>query len=162
VTLVQLAWAAIHLGDRAVATGATEEGHRLALESVQPIWAARARLAEAMLAGLQGAEDGAEALAAEAERAVLATGVSAVLAEVAHARGLTALGSGRGRDAYGHLRRLFDPADPAHHYMKRYLAIGDLAEAAAHGGDRDEARAALDDAEIAATNPPGGRRAIEP
>ena len=151
VTLVQLAWAEIHLGDWPAATGAAEEGHRLAVEAAQPIWAARARAAQAMLASMRGEEEGAEALAAEAERAVLATGVSAVLAEVAHARGLTALGSGRTGDAYGHLRRMFDPADPAHHYMKRYLAIGDLAEAAARGGDRGEARLALEEAELAAS-----------
>jgi DNA-binding CsgD family transcriptional regulator len=157
VTLVQHAWAAIHLGDRVVAMGAAEEGYRLALESAQPIWVARARVAQAMLAGQQGMGEEAEALAAEAERAVLARGVRAVLAEVAHVRGLTALSSGRPRDAFDHMRRMFDPSDPAHHYMKRYLAIGDLAEAAAHGGDRAEAQAALDEAELAGSKTPAPR-----
>ena len=58
-------------------------------------------------------------------------------------RGIAALGAGRHGDAYEQLRRVFDPADPAHHYMKSLWALGDLAEAAVHSDHRDEARASL-------------------
>ena len=160
--LVLQAWAAIHLGSWDVAKTAAEEGGRLARETAQPLWAARARAAEATLAGLRGEQDLAEILAAEAERAALPTRASAVLADVQWARGLTALGGGRFPDAFEHLRRMFDPADPAHHLMKQCWAIGDLAEGAIHGGYRDAARALLEELEpvAARTSSPRMRVAV--
>jgi DNA-binding CsgD family transcriptional regulator len=67
---------------------------------------------------------------------------------------VTALGVGRHGDAYEHLRRVFDPADPAYHPFIRCWAIGDLAEAAVHSGHRAAARAVLQELEPLAAQTP--------
>jgi DNA-binding CsgD family transcriptional regulator len=139
--LVLRGWDAMHLGSWHAALPDLEEGGRLAAETSQPYWAARARAGEAMLAGLRGEPDVAESLAAEVERVALPSHASAALADAQLARGLAALGAGAYGDAYDQLRRMFDRADPAHHSMKSCWAIGDLAEAAVHSGHEDAARA---------------------
>jgi DNA-binding CsgD family transcriptional regulator len=103
---------------------------------MQPIMHATARVTQAILAALRGEQDRADALAAEAEQAVVAVAARPVLASVQHARGLAALGGGRFAEAYEHLRRMHDPADPAYHLGLRCNAIGDLAEAAAYSEHR--------------------------
>lgn len=142
--LVLRAWAEIHIGRWDVALPDAEEADRLARETDQPIWGAGAGVALSILAGLRGDEKGAEAWAARAEGVGLQLGARAVLSVVQLARGLTALGGGRHEDAYAHLRRMFNPSDPAHHSMESCWAIGNLAEAAIHSGHRDEARAVID------------------
>src|SRR4029077_13025794 len=82
-------------------------------------------------------------LALEAERAVLSAGATHMLAYVQVARGLTALGEGQYANAYDELRRIFDPADPAHHVVPCCWYIGELAEAAARSGHIDDARVHL-------------------
>jgi DNA-binding CsgD family transcriptional regulator len=67
------------------------------------------------------------------------------------ARGLTALGRGGFDDAYGHLRRMFDPSDIAFHPFVRSWMIGDLAEAAARSRQGDQARDLLEEVAAAAT-----------
>ena len=101
--------------DLATAIPTIDEAGRLALETSQPIMYATVRAAEAELAALRGDYDQAYALAAEAERAALPVGARPVLATVQCARGVAALGEGRYTDAYDHLRRMHDPADPAYH-----------------------------------------------
>jgi DNA-binding CsgD family transcriptional regulator len=124
--LVLLAWCEIHLGCWDAAASDAEEASRLALETSQPIWAAGAKAGQSLLAGLRGDELEAEALALEAESVALPIGARAVLAVVQLARGLAALAVGRHSDAFTHLQRLFDPADPAHHPMESCWAIGNL------------------------------------
>ncbi|MGH2588576.1 MAG: helix-turn-helix transcriptional regulator, partial [Dehalococcoidia bacterium] len=137
--LVMRAWTATWTTKLSLARLDAEEGARLARETAQPQWVAYAQAVEAMLSGLRGDAEAAEALAADAERAVLPTRTSAVLATVQMARGLTALGGGRYADAYQHLRRIFDPTDLAYHPLVRCVAVGDLVEAAVHSGHRNEA-----------------------
>jgi DNA-binding CsgD family transcriptional regulator len=132
--LTSQALSAAHLGDLSVAIPAAEEAGRLTRETTQPVVHATALVAQAMIAALRGEADRAEALAAEAERAALPVAASPVLATVQHTRGLTALGGGRNAEAYEHLRRLFDSADPAYHLMLRCYAVGDLVEAAVYSG----------------------------
>jgi DNA-binding CsgD family transcriptional regulator len=138
--LVLRAWAEIHLARWDVARSDAEEAARLALETGQPIWAAGARAGQAILAGLRGEQEAAEALSTQAEQAGLTLGARSVLCVTQLARGLTALSSGRHADAYGHLRRMFDSSDPAYHHMESCWAIGNLAEAAVRSGNRDDAR----------------------
>ncbi|TWP53994.1 AAA family ATPase [Lentzea tibetensis] len=145
--LAAQAWSAAHLGELSVAIPAAEEAGRLASETMQPMMHATARVTEAMLAALRGDEETAENLAAEAERMSAPAGARPVLATVQHARGLAALGSGRYAEAYEHLCRMHDPADPAFHVALRCFAIGDLAEAAAHGGRHEQVRDVLADVE---------------
>jgi DNA-binding CsgD family transcriptional regulator len=70
------------------------------------------------------------------------------------ARGLTALGGGRHDDAYRHLARMFDPADPSFHPMESAWAIGSLAEAAVHSGHQRHTRGTLADLEPMAARMP--------
>jgi len=58
---------------------------------------------------------------------------------------VAALGEGRNADAYAEFHRIFDPADPAHHQVSCCWYIGDLAEAAAHSGQMEAARALMDE-----------------
>ncbi len=118
---------------------AAEEAGRLAAEGNQQFWLTAARTAQAALAALRGDEAAAADLAGRAERAALPAGDSCLLAMAQYARGLSALGQGRHADAYGHLRRLSEPGDPAHHRLIRYFAVGDLVEAAVRSGHRDHA-----------------------
>jgi DNA-binding CsgD family transcriptional regulator len=141
--LVLQAWGATLLVNWNVAAPAAEEGGRLAAEVGDPLFVAGAQAAQAMLAALRGEEAVAEQLAVEAERIALPIRASAALAFAQLARGVAALGAGRHSEAYEQLRRMFDPVDPAHHPFLRCWAIGDLAEAAAHGDARDDARALL-------------------
>jgi DNA-binding CsgD family transcriptional regulator len=135
----------------------TEEGYRLSVQTAQPLFREYARAGQALLAGLRGDGAEAEALAAEAERAMVPLRGKAVLWDVQLARAITALGAGRYADAYDHLVRTFDPNDPAEHYRKKFWAVGDLAEAALHGGRRDEARAVLEQAEASTSPVPSPR-----
>jgi DNA-binding CsgD family transcriptional regulator len=73
--------------------------------------------------------------------------IAALLAGLLVVAGLAALGEGRHADAFGHLRRVFDPVDPAHHPVIRTWAIGDLVEAAVQSGHRAEAGALVQELE---------------
>jgi hypothetical protein len=70
------------------------------------------------------------------------------------ARGSAALAQGRHADAFDHFQRLFEPGDPHYHPVHRCWAIGDLAEAAAHSGHRDQALAVLRELEPLALETP--------
>jgi DNA-binding CsgD family transcriptional regulator len=155
-SLVSQAWTAVFLGTFTDADPAAEEAERLARETEQPRWAAGAQLACATLAGLRGEADVAESLAAQAERVLLPTGSSSMLALVQIARGVTALGAGHFEDAYEHLRRVFDPADIAFHPVERSWVLLDLVDAAVHSGHHDEARALVGELEplVAQTRSP--------
>jgi ATP/maltotriose-dependent transcriptional regulator MalT len=107
-----------------------------------------------MLAALRGDQDAAEARVAEVEQVVLPLGVSALLANVQLVRGVTTLTGGRYADAYAHLRRMFDPADAAFHPIERFDGIAYFVDAAVHSGNREEARALLQDVEAAAAQTP--------
>jgi DNA-binding CsgD family transcriptional regulator len=152
--LVGRAGAATRLGDWRVAAAAAAEGARLAGETNQPLWEAAALAVAATAAALRGEQTAVEDLTAEAERIALPAGATIVLAVVQFAQGWLALGNGRHADAYDHLRRLFDPGDPAYHHMMRCWALGDLAEAAAHSDHQDEARAVMRELEPLARQTP--------
>src|SRR5918997_1412591 len=156
-------WAYAHLGRWDLVAPDAEEAIRLTEETGQQAPAARARANKAMLAGVRGEAEEAEALASEVERVMLPEGMNAALMHVQMARGLTALGTGRYSDAYEHLIRLFEHGDPAWHEMSRGWAIGDLAEAARHSGHLEEARALLPEMEaiLSETRPPRLRVALE-
>jgi len=139
--LARRAWASIGLArwDEA-ATDAREAG-RLAERTGQPLWAARAHAALALVTGSRGEGERSEALAGRAERLAVPLAGTAVLADVAWARGRTALADGRHAEALQHLSRLLDPADPAHHPGRVARALSDLAEAAVGAGEPEQAAA---------------------
>jgi len=144
------AWGDVQLANLGAAIPAAEEGARLAQETNQPLFMATALAAQATAAALRGDQESAAALAAEAERVALPKGARAVLAAAQLARGLADLGGGRPADAFQHLWRIHDPADPAHHSVLSYCTIGDLAEAARHSGEQERIRIVISGLEAAA------------
>jgi DNA-binding CsgD family transcriptional regulator len=138
--LLNQAWSALLLGHSGLAGPAAAEAEKLEAESGQPLWAACAQLAQAVLAGRRGDTTAAAGLTAEAERVLLTGGLPQLLALVQLARGTAALGAGRYEEAYEQLARIFDPRDPAYHPHLRAWALVDLAEAAASGDHQDAAR----------------------
>jgi DNA-binding CsgD family transcriptional regulator len=128
------AWSALVVGDLGAAIAATEESRRLARETSQTMMYALMTATAAKLAALRGEVDSALRLAEEAEEIGLPAGARPVLATASMARGLASLGAGRFEEAFGHLRRLHDPADPAFQVALRLTAVGDLVDAATHCG----------------------------
>jgi DNA-binding CsgD family transcriptional regulator/tetratricopeptide (TPR) repeat protein len=155
--LVSRGWAAIQLADWNLAIPAAEESARLARETGQPLWEAGARATMATAYAVRGNQTRADELIAQAERVALPAGATAVLVAVQVARGSAALGQGRHADAFDHFQRLFEPGDPHYHPVHRCWAIGDLAEAAAHSGHRDQALAVLREFEPLALQTPSPR-----
>jgi len=147
ITLVRVlfyhAWSSFNLADWTVAIAAAEEVSRLAEETRQPVLAAGAQVVQSMLAAVRGETEVAEGLATEVERTVRSRGTGFMLALVQIARGLTSLSGGLHDEAYGHLIRLFDHADPAYHPFVCGWGMADLAEAAVLSGNREAARALL-------------------
>jgi hypothetical protein len=139
--LVSLAWTELAVDGPAVAGVTAAEAAGLADETLQPAWSASARLAQAAALGLRGEDEVAADLVAAAERSVLPMGAPAMLAQVQIARASIALGAGRPEEAYDQVRRLFDPADAAHHPLFGSWTVFDLAEAAILGGQAEDARA---------------------
>jgi DNA-binding CsgD family transcriptional regulator len=148
------AWSAVHVADLGAAIPAAEEARRLAQETGQPLIMATAEAVQAILAALRGDFEAAEAAAAQAERICVPLRASAVLAATQLARGLACLGAGRPADAFAHLQRIHDPADPAYHYVVRCYTIGDLAEAALRSGNLPGIGVFLQEMETAARQTP--------
>src|SRR5262249_28902098 len=92
----------------AAATDAAE-ARRRAIETGQPQHEVGAQVAEAVLAGVRGQPDVADALAATVEGTAVFAGSNGIRAVVQLARGLSTLSDGRYEEAYQHLRRIFDP-----------------------------------------------------
>jgi DNA-binding CsgD family transcriptional regulator len=142
-SLAMQGWSATCLADWNVAIPSLDEAIRLASETGEIVWGAGTQALRAILAAVHGEPEVATRLALEAERAVLTAGATHMLAYVQVARGLTALGEGQHANAYDELRRIFDPADPAHHVVPCCWYIGELAEAAARSGHIEDARVHL-------------------
>ncbi|MFG2937673.1 ATP-binding protein [Streptomyces sp. NPDC048282] len=138
--LVQ-AWAAVLVGRLDIAASAADEGGRLLVESGRPFWATGTQLVAAVVAGRRGDTATAMDLAARAERVLLPARIPPMLAQVAIARGVAALGAGRYDEAYEQLARVFDPADIAYHPHLRAWALADYVVAAGGSGHREAARA---------------------
>ncbi|MCK9926333.1 AAA family ATPase [Frankia sp. Mgl5] len=132
-----LAWCALNLIDLGVAISCAEESLRLATETSQPNLRIVARAHQGVIAAVRGDHDEAERIAVEVARSSLPAGISLALAGVALTRGLSALGEGRFSDAYEHLVRVYDPADPAYHLSRRCSLLGYLVEAALRSGRRE-------------------------
>ncbi|MGW5385332.1 AAA family ATPase [Nocardia sp. NPDC003963] len=138
------AWCLTRLGDVSTAEPVAAEAAALAAETGQPFMGGLAVAVQAEIAALRGDCPRAAALAADAERIGLASGARPVLATVALARGLVALGEGRADDAYTDLARMHDPGDPAHTPALRAYFLADLADAAVRSGRGDALRDLLD------------------
>ncbi|MEV6825672.1 AAA family ATPase [Amycolatopsis sp. NPDC051102] len=133
------AGSAARLGDVRAGQLAAEEAAELARETGQRLVHAMVHAIRAQLAAVCG-DPQAEAWAAEAERTALPGGARPALAIVQTARGQAALCQGRYGDAFGHLRRVFDPADPAFHPWLRFYGVAELVEAAVRSDSAEVAR----------------------
>jgi ATP/maltotriose-dependent transcriptional regulator MalT len=147
--------AAVFVCDWTVAAGAAEEYEALARETNQLIWRGGAAVMQCAVAGMRGDDELATAYAGEAERLGSTGNIMAVLQ---NSRGLAALAAGRYEDAYAQLARAFDPSDPAYHHREKYVAVGNLAEAAMATGRENEIRGLM--AELTASGEPAVERAL--
>jgi DNA-binding CsgD family transcriptional regulator len=141
------AFNAFYLGSWQQGCTAADEAARLGREIIQEGWATAADLSRATLDAVRGKRESAEALTASAEAFLMSVGMNPMLSLVQQARGIGDLAGGDYADAYDQLRRVFDPADVAHHPFVRCWLIGELAEAAAHCGRQGEARLYLEELE---------------
>ena len=132
--LVMQGWSALCLADWKTAIPALDEAVRMAAETGEAVWGAGAQAMQAVIAAVRGEPDVAARHALEAEGAVISSGATHMLAYVQVARGLAAMGEGRSGDAYGELRRIYEPSDPAHHRVPGCWYVGELAEAAMRSG----------------------------
>jgi DNA-binding CsgD family transcriptional regulator len=146
------AFNAFYLGSWQHGCTAADEAATLGRETRQLAWATAADLARATLDAVRGDQESAEAFAAKSEAVLVPLGFMPMLALVQQARGIAEQAGGRHADAYGQLRRIFDPNDVAYHPFIRCWLIGELAEAAAHSGQRAEARGHLEELERLSTD----------
>jgi len=137
------AWNRIYLGDISAAVQAAREATTVGESTRQPEWVAAAQTALSLTAALQGLDATTESLLWRAECVALPLGANGVLSDVQHVRAVVALGNGRYDEALQHLRRTFDPRDPAHHRTRSWWRVGEYAEAALHSGDLLEGRGIL-------------------
>jgi DNA-binding CsgD family transcriptional regulator/tetratricopeptide (TPR) repeat protein len=133
---------------------ASQEAHRLARETRQPIWTAQTLNVEAVGHAHRGNADEALELVAGAEQLAAAKHLNAVLSSIRLTRGCAWLTRGHYADAYAELRRAHDPADPSYHPRIRFASIMLLTEAAVRCGERDSVRPVIAELErVAATTP---------
>ncbi|WP_342670632.1 ATP-binding protein [Lentzea jiangxiensis] len=133
---------AARLADVRAAQLAAEEAGELARETGQPLVHAMVHAIRAQVAAVCG-DPRAQEWAAEAERTALPGGARPALAIVQMARGQEALCQGRYGDAFGHLLRVFEPADPAFHPWLRFYGVAELVEAAVRSESAEAARDVL-------------------
>jgi DNA-binding CsgD family transcriptional regulator len=100
-------------------------------------------IGQAMIASMRGEGARAERLTWQAEAMVLPAGIGPALCGIQFVRGVLAIGARRYGEAFDHLGRMFDQADPAYQAGQSTWALGDLAEAGARSGRTDEAREIL-------------------
>jgi ATP/maltotriose-dependent transcriptional regulator MalT len=144
----------ISTGDWNRQLATSEEAHRMAQETRQPIWIAQTLNIEAVGHAHRGNAEEALTLVARAEQMAAAKHLNAVLSSVRLARGCAWITLGRYADAYAELRRAHDPADPSYHPRIRFASIMLLAEAATRCGERESVRTVIAGLErVAAVTP---------
>ncbi|MBG0563851.1 helix-turn-helix transcriptional regulator [Actinoplanes aureus] len=142
--LITHAMNAAHLGDARTALALIPEGESLARELGEPNWLPTAWSAAGTAEALRGDVHAAADRAAATEAALLPYGRNPLLAWVHQVRGIAALGAGRPEEAFGELRRVFDPADDSYHPYTGHFLVAHLAEAAAGCGATAELRELVD------------------
>jgi DNA-binding CsgD family transcriptional regulator len=144
----------IEVGDWERAAIAVEEARHLGVDTAQPRWDNASLALGAIVAGLRGDNDTAQSEAARAEYAAHTGNSATHLACVQLARGFGWMSTGHYSEAYGALRRLFDPSEPSFHPTERFHGVMFLAETAVHIGRQAEARNVVAELEpVAKTTP---------
>jgi DNA-binding CsgD family transcriptional regulator len=155
--LSALLWAYIDSGrwDETLVT-ARETADTAAAYKMDTI-AASADLATATVLAMRGHHDRVQPLITSALAKVDATADRATAARARHAAGIAALAEGSYATAYARLRKLFDADGTPLHYHVSYLAIADLAAAAARAERHLEAQTLIERA-LAQVDPAPGPR----
>ena len=155
--LSALEWACIDSGRWDEALDAAREADDIAAAYKMETVAATADLATATVAAMRGNQDEVAPLLARVLAVIDTSEYRGFAARTWHAAGLAALAQGSYVTAYAQLSRLF-AADgtPLHHHFS-YLAIADLAAAAARADRHLEAKTLLERA-LARVDPAPGRR----
>jgi DNA-binding CsgD family transcriptional regulator len=152
-----LEWACIDSGRWDDALAAAREASDIAAAYRMETVAGSADVATATVAAMRGHHDQVGPLLARARAAVDTSDYRGFAVRIRHAAGLDALAQGRYLAAYAQLSQLF-AADgtPLHHHFS-YLAIADLAAAAARAERHLEARTSLERALTLVGSAPGPR-----
>ena len=155
--LSALLWAYIDSGrwDETLTT-ALETADTAAAYKMDTI-AASADLATATVFAMRGNQGQVQPLITSALARIDATADRATAARARHAAGIAALADGSYTTAYAQLRKLFDANGTPLHYHVSYLAIADLAAAAARAERRLEAQTLIERA-LAQVGPAPGPR----
>jgi DNA-binding CsgD family transcriptional regulator len=139
--------AEIETGDWIGALRSAAESIRFGEETRQTVWVAAATILQAMLAARCGQFETAETHAGQADRLLRLPGAGFWRALLQHARGITALGTGRAAEAYEHLRRVWTAGDPAFSLGMQFYCLADYVEAAVSCSQEGSAVAAVEDVE---------------
>jgi DNA-binding CsgD family transcriptional regulator len=126
------------------------EARSLAQETGQSLWSTGSVVLEALIAGLRGDNERAQALAGEVEQLATSRRLTTLLTMVQLARGSGWLAAGRYPEAFDALVRIFNPADPSYHAAERCRGVMFLAEAAVRADRVEKARTIIADVERAA------------
>jgi DNA-binding CsgD family transcriptional regulator len=140
---VSLVDAALYSGDWDLTLRAADECARLSGETGQPLWKSFALLTYGTLEGMRGDIEHADELMAEAEEILEPILLGPHLSFLAVARAAIAMAAGRHQEAFGHIVRVFDPADPAYDIVLGSRGLIDLVDAAVHTGHEPQARVAV-------------------
>jgi len=155
--LSALEWACIDSGRWDEALAAAREANDIALAYKMETVAGSADLTEATIAAMRGQYDRVLPLLDRVRAAVDISGYRGFAARIWHAAGLAELAQGNYVTAYAQLRQLFaTDGTPLHHHFS-YLALADLAAAAARAERPLEAKTLLEGALGRLSATPGAR-----
>ncbi|MEU1621212.1 AAA family ATPase [Streptomyces sp. NPDC005722] len=133
-------WPRLYLGQFDRARQECGEGLVLAEETGEWIVWLGLKATSALLAALRGETETAARTIRELRNHRLFPGMPFAAVMAQQVDGLLALSDGRTTEAYELLARAFDPADPHHHSVSRWLLAPDLADAAVAAGTVEDAR----------------------
>ena len=155
--LSALEWACVDSGRWDDALAAAREAGDIAAAYRMETVAGSADLTTAIVAAMRGEHDQVEPLLARVRGAVDISEYRGFAARIRQTAGLAALAQGDHASAYAQLSRLFAADGTPLHQHFSYLAVADLAAAAARGERRLEARTLLERA-LARVDPAPGPR----
>ncbi|MFI2429890.1 AAA family ATPase [Streptomyces sp. NPDC018955] len=138
-------WPRVYLGQLDQAREESAEGVTLAEETGERIVWLGVKATAALVAALRGEREDAVRAVRELRASSLFPGMPFATVMAQQVDGLLALFDGRATEAYELLARAFDPADPHHHSVSRWLLAPDLADAAVAAGTVEQARDLLAD-----------------
>ncbi|MEV4125682.1 AAA family ATPase [Nocardia sp. NPDC049707] len=136
-------WSRIWLGEWDKVRAETEESRSFAEETGEEFYLVAGRTNLAMIAALRGESELAQDHLRQIDASPLATGMRCIQVAAQQTRGMIHLLAGRGDDAFTALQRVYDPADPVSHPMRRWWIAPELADAAVAAEKVDAARRLL-------------------